>query len=377
MLVAPVAERLDSRRSLAGCCGPRDPAYIIIIVFNIMDDLPLPPAELARRVGVLDQEDPVGSFHAMGAEIHRTILDLQGSDWFTGGKRVLDFGCGSGKLLRHFLKEAKECEFIGCDIDEPSINWLQEHFTPPLTVFTCGEEPGLPLPDEHIDLALAMSVFTHLTEHWAGWLLEIHRVLRPGGRLICTFLGHGMSEAIAGEPWDANRIGMNILRLWQPWDHGGPSVQHSEWWLRAHWGRAFEFERVEDSGEFGHGLLVLRKREVELTDEDLRAPEPGEPREITSLLHNVTQLAAETNLLATDREAVMHELEAVRTDRERVMTQLDAVYADREHITQQYDALSMAQNRTPTSKQLAWELLRRVRRKAHSLRIKDGRTGLR
>jgi SAM-dependent methyltransferase len=300
-----------------------------------MGDLPLPPAELARRVGVLDQDDPVGSFHAMGEHLRQTILNLQGSDWFSEGKRVLDFGCGSGKLLRHFVGDAEDCEFIGCDIDEPSINWLREHFSPPLKVFVCGEEPGLALPDKHIDLALAISVFTHLTEHWAGWLLEIHRVLRPGGRFICTFLGRGMSEAIAGEPWNENRIGMNILRPWQPWDHGGPSVQHSEWWLRAHWGRAFAFERIEDSDEFGHGLMVLRKREVELTEEDLRTPEPGEVREVTALLHNVAQLTAETVALSTDHETVMRELDAVRADRELVIAQLDAVLADRKEVARQ------------------------------------------
>jgi SAM-dependent methyltransferase len=273
-------------------------------------DAPLPPTELAHRVGVVDQDDTLLSFEAMGAMMRETLLGLQGPDWFVEGRRVLDFGCGVGKLLRHFLGEAERCEFIGCDIDERSIEWLRENLSPPLTVFKCEEEPGLPLPDEHIDLALAMSVFTHLTDHWAGWLLEIHRVLRPGGRFVCTFLGEGMSESIAGEPWDPDRIGINVLRPWQSWDHGGPSVQHSEWWLRAHWGRVFEFERVEDGPQLGHGLLVLRKRETKATIAELEAPEPGEPREIEALRHNVDQLAAETIALARDRAAVAAALDS-------------------------------------------------------------------
>ena len=295
-----------------------------------MRDPPLPPIELARRVGVVDQDDPVASFDAMGAGIHQMVVNHQGANWFTEGKRVLDFGCGPGKLLRHFLEEAKRCEFIGCDIDEPSINWLREQLSPPLKVFVCREEPGLALPDAHVDLALAMSVFTHLTDHWAGWLLEIHRVLRPGGRFICTFLGRGMSESIAGESWDADRIGMNILRPWQTWDQGGPSVQHSEWWLRAHWGRAFAFDVVEDSDRLGHGLLVLRKRDVKLTEADLRALEPGEGREVSALRHNVSQLAAETIALAADRGRVMHELEAVTADRALVLAHVQAVQHDRD-----------------------------------------------
>jgi SAM-dependent methyltransferase len=292
-----------------------------------MNAVPLPPAELARRVGVLDQANPAASFDAMGADQHEMVVNLLGSEWFASGKRILDFGCGAGKLLRHFLPETVTCEFIGCDIDEPSIEWLREHFSPPLNVFVCSEEPGLTLPDEHVDLVLAMSVFTHLTEHWAGWLREIHRVLRPGGLLISTFLGRGMSESIAGEPWNEDRIGMNVLRMWQTWDQGGPSVQHSEWWLRAHWGRAFEFQRCEDGDGFGHGLLLLRKRQVEVTVDDLQRPEPDEAREVTSLLHNVAQLASETVALAADRDAVMHELQAVLADREVVMSELTALRA--------------------------------------------------
>jgi SAM-dependent methyltransferase len=281
-------------------------------------DAPLPPAELAFRVGVVDQSDPVASFDSMGATMREMVVAIQGEDWFVEGRRVLDFGCGAGKLLRHFLPEAERVEFIGCDIDERSVAWLRENLSPPLSVFVCGEEPGLDLPDEHVDLALAMSVFTHLTDHWAGWLREIHRVLRPGGRFVATFLGEGMSESIAGEPWDPDRIGLNVLRPWQPWDHGGPSVQHSEWWLRAHWGRAFEFERIEDGPDFGHGLVVLRKREVEVSEEMLLAPEPGEPREIEALRHNVAQLAGETVALAADREQIRAALEMLRARPEAI-----------------------------------------------------------
>ncbi len=134
---------------------------------------------------------------------------------------------------------------------------------------------------------------------------------------------------------------------------------------------AFEFEQVSDDGEFGHGLLVLRKRAVELTEEDLQAPEPGETREITSLLHNVAQLADETVALATDRDAVMRELNAVRADRAQVIAQRNALRDEQENIARQYEAQGATQNPTPTSKELVRELLRRVSREA-SLKSKDG-----
>jgi hypothetical protein len=102
-----------------------------------------------------------------------------------------------------------------------------------------------------------------------------------------------MSQSVAREPWDPDRIGMNVLHPWQPWEHGGPSVQHSEWWLREHWGRAFDVESVQDSPEFGHGLIVLTKRPVTLTREALIAPARDEPREVTALSHNRDQLLRE------------------------------------------------------------------------------------
>jgi hypothetical protein len=33
--------------------------------------------------------------------------------------------------MRQFLPEAEEAEFWGCDIDGPSIEWLQENLAPP------------------------------------------------------------------------------------------------------------------------------------------------------------------------------------------------------------------------------------------------------
>ena len=59
---------------------------------------------------------------------------------------------------------------------------------------------------------------------WAAWLVELHRILAPRGLLIASFLGEGMSQVIAGEPWNPERIGMNVLNAHYGWDIGGPSV---------------------------------------------------------------------------------------------------------------------------------------------------------
>ena len=59
---------------------------------------------------------------------------------------MLDFGCGSGKVMRHFLPEAARCELWGCDIDERSVDWINAELHPPLHAFANGEVPPLDQP---------------------------------------------------------------------------------------------------------------------------------------------------------------------------------------------------------------------------------------
>jgi hypothetical protein len=107
-----------------------------------------------------------------------------------------------------------------------------------------------------------------------------------------------MIEQLIDEQWDEEKIGMNSLVHGASWDLGGPITLHSPWWLRAHWGRAFEILdlRPHTGGDrpAGHGLVLMRKKPVQVTAEDLQRLEPGEPREISALQHQVEQLRDET-----------------------------------------------------------------------------------
>src|SRR6185312_10603639 len=44
---------------------------------------------------------------------------------------------------------------------------------------------GLPFPDDSFDLVVSLETFEHLMNPYYA-LLEVHRVLRPGGRFICS-----------------------------------------------------------------------------------------------------------------------------------------------------------------------------------------------
>ncbi len=107
---------------------------------------------------------------------------------------------------------------------------------------------------------------------------------------------------------------MNVLRAWQSWDEGGPFVLHSDWWVRAHWGRAFEILDVLPPSEINSALgpqswALLRKRSGRFTTADLELPQSGEEREVRAMRHNISQLQAE---VAEQRRVLLPEIESQR-----------------------------------------------------------------
>jgi SAM-dependent methyltransferase len=252
----------------------------------------MPPRDLASRVfSIVGWSDPDVAYQELGAQTKRQIVKLLPAGWSFDGKRVLDFGSGAGRTLRHFAEEATTAEFWGCDIDEPSIKWLDENLCPPFHAWQTTHNPPLGLEHGSFDLIYAVSVFTHLTSNSAAWLLELHRMLKPDGLLIATYMGRWNSEYLAREPWVEDRIGMNVLGHNRSWDDGGPAVLMSDWWVREHWGRAFEI--VDIARQFqNYSWAVMRKRDVDLTTDEIERPS-DDPREYRSLLHNLRQVERE------------------------------------------------------------------------------------
>ena len=266
-----------------------------------MSSAPLPPEALAIRVGVNDLSAALESFDALGDDARRRIVDMLPDGWTFDGRRVLDFGCGPGKVLRHFLDEAGGAQFEGCDIHGPSVEWVERHLNPPVRAFVNEESPPLPRPDGSYDLIWAMSVFTHLAEASLDWLLELHRVLDEEGLLIATILGKAMWEAREPTPWDEDRIGMAVVGHGEPWDAGGPVTYISRWWLEEHWGRLFDVVDVRDGEAPGeHTLVLLQKRPVSISREALEVADDA--REVVALRTQVELLRRDVDQLRARTE---------------------------------------------------------------------------
>ena len=293
----------------------------------------MPPRELRTRVTQFAEEEQFGE---LGRKARDALVEALPDGWSFEGKRVLDLGCGSGRVLRWFAPEAERCEFFGCEIDPASVAWLEQNLSPPFRVFRSDPEPPLPLESGSLDLISAISVFTHLDSSWSRWLLDLHRLLRPDGLLLATFLGDGIwpqgYASRKGVPYD-ERIGMYVEAPWRGFvDAHGPAVWHSEWWLREHWGRLFEIDYLETSGfnpfpplHGGQGYALMRPRAVELVPEELERP-GGDRRELPAALHGAELLRQE---FKEQMQHTLAERDQARSQGDQVAATLRAVRSSR------------------------------------------------
>ena len=105
------------------------------------------------------------------------------------GATVLDFGCSSGRVVRVLAAAHPEVEWHGCDPIPDAIEWARANL-PGIRFERSPEYPPLPYEDGRFDAVFAISIWSHFGEQAAlDWLAEMHRMIRPGGRLLLT--SHG------------------------------------------------------------------------------------------------------------------------------------------------------------------------------------------
>jgi len=100
------------------------------------------------------------------------------------GERILDLGCGNGRLFELFKN--KNVEYIGVDNVEKLIEIARKKY--PEAKFLVGEALNLPFPDNYFAKVFSVAVLHHIPseEFRLQFLKEIRRVLKPEGLLILT-----------------------------------------------------------------------------------------------------------------------------------------------------------------------------------------------
>ncbi len=250
-----------------------------------------------QRTGLLAVEPPE-DVHAMcrgpecmagaieTADMVLGALERAGGE-LPSGDRVLDFGCSSGRITRVMGAARPDVSWMGCDPNEPAVRWAAGNL-PPAEFFVSRPDPPLPLEDGRLDMAYAISIWSHFdAPAGLGWLAEMHRVLRPGGLLVMTTAGlrtaaslseRGVPEAYTRAAWSA----LSTSGFWWA-DSFGPKgdwgVVHREWgaayltpeWLLTRILPAWSVQLYEPGRLLGVQDLYVLERSGETTP-------PGEGR---------------------------------------------------------------------------------------------------
>ena len=123
-----------------------------------------------------------GNYELFGL-IEAAILRTAGLE---DGMRLVDLGCGGGRLASA-LHASSDISFVGIDIVQALLDYASTKA--PKYQFLLHRGLSIPQEDSSADFVSAFSVFTHLLQAETYiYLEECVRVLRPGGRIVFSFL---------------------------------------------------------------------------------------------------------------------------------------------------------------------------------------------
>jgi len=140
--------------------------------------------------------------------------------------RALDFGCSSGRVLRVLQAAFPETSWQGCDPNAAAVVWASENL-PKIDFFVNDDTPPLPLEDGSLNLAYAISIWSHFApEFGLRWFEEMYRVIGPGGHLVMTT--HGLASV--------GFYATNSLRMPQQSDEILGALYRDGWWYAPEFG---------------------------------------------------------------------------------------------------------------------------------------------
>jgi SAM-dependent methyltransferase len=180
-----------------------------------------------------------------------------------GMSAILDFGCGSGRVLRHWQKLEDLVDVHGTEMN-PLLVAECARCVPFATVAMNGPAPPLGYPDARFDLIYALSVFTHLHEDLQrAWRDELRRLLRPGGLLLVTTHGRSYAPRLAADERARFERGECVVQGAEFLGENLCIAYHPEASVRALFATGFEIADFLPEGARGNpsqDLWVLRKR---------------------------------------------------------------------------------------------------------------------
>lgn len=210
------------------------------------------------------------SYWLSGLGDYLKVVDTARRHGVEGG-RVLDFGGSTGRVYRHYAHQSDRWDVWSCDFNMTSVEWVLTNLPPTVKTFLNTYYPTLPFEDNSFDLITAFSVFTHLDETELGWLLELRRILKPGGCAYLTLHDEHtwrlkpenlFKTIVRNRPDLLEMVEMPPGKTVVNFREDSPyrcNVFHSPDYLRSVWGR---FVRIEEVIPLGHNIqsvVIVRK----------------------------------------------------------------------------------------------------------------------
>ena len=121
---------------------------------------------------------------------------------------LIDLGCGSGRLATALGQDGPAIDYLGIDVVQVLLDYARSR-APSNYRFVLHRQLDLPVDAGTADVICAFSVFTHLlhTESYL-YMQDIHRVLKPRGTLVFSFLEFAEPEhwSIFAQTVEAQRL---------------------------------------------------------------------------------------------------------------------------------------------------------------------------
>lgn len=190
-------------------------------------------------------------------------------------RRVFDFGGSTGRVFRHFYCQDEMREVWSCDFKEATVAWNLKHFPADIRLFLNTFLPHLPIQDGYFDLVTAYSVFTHIDELETAWLLELKRILRPGGVAYVTIHDDTtwrrmqteapMERLAAAVRRSPNGVTAEFTKPlpdgraayhFTAESHYNCNVFHSQEYIRKNWGRFFDVVEIRPTSHWEQAVVV-------------------------------------------------------------------------------------------------------------------------
>ena len=235
------------------------------LTINGRDRLPpSPPVDLVARVGGVRD---IQNYHFVGKNVahnlHNTLT--QEAIALAPQAKVLDFGCGCGRVISWLQQLCLNYQYYGTDIDSSAIDWCKDNLS---DIASFAVNPHLP-PSEYatdsFDLIYAISVFTHLPEDMQfAWLQELVHIAKPGGYLLLTIHGEALFPYTSGEQKELfERQGFYYLK--EQGTKGLPDFYqttfHNHAYIHHLWREYFEIITIIERGILDHqDIVICRKR---------------------------------------------------------------------------------------------------------------------